>query len=223
MIAPTFSPTVRRVSAALLAFFVLLVGVVVTAAPAAAHDELLESDPADGATVEVLPDEMTFTFSAVISSEPGASEVVVTDAAGTELMTDEPYIEENVLIQPLDATLVTTAGDITVLWKVVSSDGHPISGEIMFTVSDAPTPTATPTPTTEPTESASPTPTEATPTPTATDAAEASDGSAVVPWIIVAVLGVLVVAASAYLIISRARRKAAGEAGDGGSSTTSER
>ena len=39
------------------------------------------------------------------------------------------------------------------LWKVVSSDGHPISGEFAFTV----TPAATPTP--EPTESATATPT----------------------------------------------------------------
>ena len=72
----------------------------------------------------------------------------------------QPTAQDNVLTQPLEGT---ASGVITVLWKVVSSDGHPISGEFSFTATGAPTPTptqtATPTVTPTPTETVEPTPT----------------------------------------------------------------
>nr|BFF11089.1 hypothetical protein GCM10025699_23920 [Microbacterium flavescens] len=89
----------------------------------------------------------------------------MTDASGTSLLDGAPTAQDNVLTQPLAGE---ASGEITVLWKVVSSDGHPISGEFAFTVAPAPTPTDTATPTPTPTESTEPT-TEPTqePAPTA--------------------------------------------------------
>ncbi|TQJ32393.1 copper resistance CopC family protein [Microbacterium sp. SLBN-146] len=198
----------RRLLVLIAALLLAAASVVSTAAPAAAHDRLLGSDPAAESTVEQLPTTLSLTFSAAIAADAGASEVQVTDAAGAALTDGAPVVDGPILSQPL--TQVTTAGPVTVLWKVVSSDGHPISGEFTFTVTStppAPTPTDTPTPTETPSVTSSPeTPTEsATPVPTDTDAA--SDSSSYVPWIIAAVLGALVVAATAYLIASRARRR----------------
>jgi methionine-rich copper-binding protein CopC len=104
------------------------------ASPAWAHDELIGSDPAAGATVEALPAEIELTFSAIVLDEPGATEIVVTDAAASSLTSGEPVLDGTRVRQSLTGD---AQGTITVLWRVVSSDGHPISGEYSFIAGDA--------------------------------------------------------------------------------------
>ncbi|MCP2637157.1 copper resistance protein CopC [Microbacterium sp. HD4P20] len=199
---------VALVATALLA----LIGVLVTASPAAAHDELLGSDPAADSTVDALPAELTLTFSGVIGAEDGASEVQVTDAEGTTLTDGTPTAQDNVLTQPLAAEGLggEASGPITVLWKVVSSDGHPISGEFSFTVArdPSPDPTATSEPAPAPTATAEPSPT-ATPEATPSTAPVPDEGSNVLPWVIVGVVAVAVLGAVTYLLVSRSRRERA--------------
>lgn len=185
-------------AAFLLAFAVLLFA----GAPAQAHDELLGSDPAADSTVDALPAQISFTFSGIIATDAGASEVSVTDAAGTELADGAPTAQDNVLTQPLAGA---ASGPLTVLWKTVSSDGHPISGEFAFTVSGTPTPTPTQTTTPEPTATSDPTP---TPTPSAS-APPAASGSSSWPWIVVGVVLIAIAGAVLYLLVSRARREKA--------------
>ncbi|MFB8385962.1 copper resistance protein CopC [Microbacterium sp. NPDC055910] len=213
----------HRVSRGLLALFaVLLVAAsALIASPAAAHDRLIGSDPAAGATVDESPAQLTLTFSGVISPDAGASEVQVTDAAGTQLAGD-PVAADNTLTVPLVAQ---GEGAVTVLWKVVSSDGHPISGEYGFTVTAAapepapePTETAETSPTTEPSapvETAEPAETETPVTEAPSDAADMT------PWIIAGIVVLLaVVGGIIYLVASRARRAKAAQAD---SANTSER
>lgn len=190
---------VALVAALLLGAF----AVVVTSSPARAHDELLGSDPAAGSTVDALPAELRLTLSGAIAAETGASEVQVTDASGAALVDGAPTTQDNVLTQPLTGE---ASGVITVLWKVVSSDGHPISGEFSFAVSASAAPTATGDPT--PSESVAPTET-ATPAPTqepTTPADGASDSADIWPWILLAVLALAVIAAVVWLLVSRGRR-----------------
>ena len=179
------------------------------AAPAQAHDELVSADPASGSTADALPAQLTLTFSGVLSADAGASEVAVTDAAGTSLTDGAPVAADTVLTQPLAGE---ASGVVTVLWKVVSSDGHPISGEYSFTVvapaSPSQEPTASPTPTEEPSETATPT---ATPTATTTVPEDPDmDAIDMRPWFIGALLLLLAVAGAViYLLVSRGRREAA--------------
>ncbi len=189
--------------------------VVVTSSPARAHDELLGSDPAARSTVDALPAELRLTFSGVIAAEPGASEVRVTDASGATLGDGAPTAQDNVLTQPLAGE---ASGVVTVLWKVVSSDGHPISGEFSFTVSASAAPTATGDPT--PSESVSPTETTtATPTQEPTTPADGASGSADIwPWILLAVLALAVIAAVVSLLVSRGRRDRRPDDGPGSAS-----
>lgn len=129
---------------ALIAAFValLLMGV---AAPASAHDELLGATPGIDSQVDALPAELVLTFSGVLLNEPGATEVVVTDADGASLLGGDPVLDGTTLTQPLEGT---ASGAVTVIWRVVSSDGHPISDQFSFTVGDgaAPAPNAGETP-----------------------------------------------------------------------------
>lgn len=202
---------------AFLGVVVALTAVFALPVAASAHDELLASDPAPGSTIDQTPAAVTLTFSGLISQEPGATVIEVTDAAGTALVDGSPAITDNVVSQPLTAA---QPGAVTVLWKVVSSDGHPISGELSFTVAEgaAPSPSAdataaptAPDASTSPSASASETP-SATPSPT--DAGEpASSTAAIVPWIIVGVVAAAAGGAIVALLLARARGRTGGTGG----------
>lgn len=169
---------------------------------ASAHDGLIASSPEADSTVQTLPAELTLTFSADLITGDGATEVVVTDAAGNSVVDGAATVEGAVVTQPLLAE--APAGEYHVIWKVVSSDGHPTSDEFFFTVSTSTvtTPTATPTATATPSTEASSTP-EATAT-TAPDADTSSDASG---WIwALSIIGIAVVVALIVWFTVRARR-----------------
>ncbi len=99
-------------------------------APAHAHDTLISSDPADGATLEVQPDAITLTYSAdVLEVSPV---VRIVDESGETLTEVTPTIDGPTVTAPVEEPL--PAGTHTVQWRVVSSDGHPIEGTFTITV-----------------------------------------------------------------------------------------
>lgn len=112
---------------------VLSAGILLPAHQASAHDQILSSDPAPNATLTVAPEEVTLTFSATILGV--GTKVLVTDAAGTDWVEGEPTSAGAVATVPLRAGMPN--GALTIAWRVVSSDGHPISGTIPFNL-DAP-------------------------------------------------------------------------------------
>ena len=124
---------------------------------------------------------------------------------GASLADGAPTVRDNVLTQPLAGE---ASGAVKVLWKVVSSDGHPISGEFTFTVEGAPAPAPTETTVPTPTETAAPSE-SAGPTPTVTNEPVADDGSTALPWIIAGVLALALIGAVVYLLVSRSRREKA--------------
>jgi len=113
----------------------LLAGIVLAsvASPAFAHDELLGADPAPDAVVETLPASITLTFSGVLLGGDGTTEVAVTDAGGQSLTDGAPVLDGVRVTQSLTGE---ASGPVTVKWRVVSSDGHPISGDYSFAVGD---------------------------------------------------------------------------------------
>ncbi len=197
-----------RVIALLAVLLAVGASLFLVATPASAHDELTSSDPANGATLDAAPEALTLTFGANINPEPAATEVQMTDAAGTALA-GTPAVLDNVLTVPIEGE---ASGAITVLWKVVSSDGHPIAGEMGFTVT-APAPTATATPSETATASPEPSETESTPEPAETEIAppadEDSTSDEVWPWIVGGVILAGVGGAVVYLLVSRSRREKA--------------
>lgn len=207
MPSPTRTPRRALLGTLTAALGLSLAGVLATAAPAAAHDELIASDPADGSTVAALPPELTLTFSAGVLDEPTATLVEVTDAAGTDLADGDPVVDGTVVTQSLEGD---AAGEVTVTWKVTSSDGHPIDGQFRFEITAAGTPTPSPEAVTAPPATAEPTTDEITapatesaaPTPAADD-----DAASVLPWALGGIVLLAAIAAVAYLLGSRARRR----------------
>ncbi|QVQ50811.1 copper resistance protein CopC [Spiractinospora alimapuensis] len=107
------------------------------ASPALAHDTLISSDPADEEVLDSSPEEITLTYNAEIM-DVGAA-VTVVDSDHVQVPASEVVIEGTDAILPLDDEL--EPGGYAVLWRVVSSDGHPISGAFTFSNgSDGPPP-----------------------------------------------------------------------------------
>ncbi|MDQ1128907.1 copper resistance CopC family protein [Microbacterium sp. SORGH_AS_0888] len=172
------------------------------AQPASAHDTLISTDPAAGSTVQALPAQVTLAFNAVVLDEPGGTIVQVQDAAGTSLTAGDPVVSQNTVTQPLSGT---ASGEVTVTWRVVSSDGHPVSDSFSFTVAGAASPSAAPA---TPPASSAPAPT-ATTEPTASAApisASAGGGSDVLPWVIGGIVAAAAIIAVIALMVARARQ-----------------
>ena len=100
-----------------------------SSAPAQAHDALESSNPANGATVSTMPEKIELTF----DHTPIAinSIVRVEDATGTDQADGPVSIVDNQVSQAVKPG--APQGKYKVVWRVVSSDGHPIEGTFTFT------------------------------------------------------------------------------------------
>ena len=122
----------RRLVLATATALVLLVAM---AAPAAAHAELLETDPGASATVTDAPPQLKLTFSEPVTMSPGA--VRMFDDAGKRGATPQAKHEKG------DPSTITVDlpdladGTYAVTWRVVSEDSHPIHGAYTFNVGNA--------------------------------------------------------------------------------------
>ncbi|MGC3021782.1 MULTISPECIES: copper resistance CopC family protein [unclassified Brevibacterium] len=121
-------------SAFKLGFAALLVAAlsVFAFAPASAHDQLVSSNPEDGAELDQQPEWLEMTFSGNIQ-EVGSEVTVVVD--GKDVSAGELTVEGKKLSVALPDDL--KPGDYEVTWRVVSQDGHPISGDYAFTIKDS--------------------------------------------------------------------------------------
>ncbi|MEV0347649.1 copper resistance protein CopC [Nonomuraea sp. NPDC050680] len=159
-----------------------------TAPAALAHDSLKSSSPARNATVSGVQ-----TIELEYSSRVRFPLVVLRTAAGKTIQLGEPQADG-----PKVRTAVPTqlaGGPYVIAWRVVSSDGHPIEGEIPFTVKGAAT-------------GATASATEAAPAAPATSAestrpAAAAQGGGGIPGWLWGGLAALVVAGLAVWLLAR--------------------
>lgn len=94
---------------------------------AVAHSNSVESDPANGARIEVLPRVATVTF-----NEPVSEAALALTPPDGRVDTLRAQISGTVVSAPLPS--VHDKGDYVLAYRVVSEDGHPVTGEVKFTV-----------------------------------------------------------------------------------------
>lgn len=123
-------PGAARRRTALLLVVLVIALVVGSAHPASAHATLLSSDPVEGAVLESQPDEISFTFSEAVRLVPDG--VQVFDARGGALASSATARGPELTVELTD---VVDEGTLVVVWRVVSADGHPISGSLRFSIS----------------------------------------------------------------------------------------
>jgi methionine-rich copper-binding protein CopC len=110
------------------AFAAGLLLVVVGAAPAAAHASLVRTSPADQSSLATAPKTVKLTFDENIRMP---SVILVKDSAGTSVAAGKTSVVDNIVSIPVQTG---PSGDYTVAYRVVSADGHPVSGRLSFTV-----------------------------------------------------------------------------------------
>jgi copper transport protein len=117
----------RRV--ALLAALAILSSLLL-ASPAAAHAELVNTAPANGAALTRPPAEVRMTFTESVNLVNDGIRLV--DHVGATVPTPNPTVDGRTITWPMPADL--PEGPYVVTWRVVSIDGHPISGAFSFGV-----------------------------------------------------------------------------------------
>lgn len=166
----------------------------VGAAPAAAHNVLTGSDPADGESVATGPEEVRLEFLA--SLDPDNADLSVTGPDGSSVMAADPEFDGSAITLPVDAAYT---GDYVVNFEVLSADGHWVDGTVSFTVTEGEQPVATPTPAPESPAPASP----------PADAAEESDAT-FPPWGVVWMLPILGAGMLFFMITMHRKRRRSG-------------
>jgi hypothetical protein len=116
--------------ATLLAALLLCVGASLPAAPAAfAHDQLISSSPAPDERLAKTPASITLAFSSPLLAL--GHEVRVVDDNARNWVSGPAVLSRESLVQALPEL---PDGGYQVSWRVVSADGHPISGSYRFHV-----------------------------------------------------------------------------------------
>ena len=117
-----------------IALGALVVGVAVLglAAPAQAHNYLIASTPAADETLTELPAEFSVTTNEPLLSLDGSVSGFALEVRGADglyygdgcVSVDGATLSEAAALGP--------AGDYTMLWQLISTDGHTVSGEVNF-------------------------------------------------------------------------------------------
>ena len=176
----------------LLALFALL------APPAHAHTDLLDSTPADGAVLTELPAEVSLIFSEDLL--PETVNVSVVDEAGTAVRIAAPAVDGPEVSFPWPGWPPGATGDQwSVNFRVVSQDGHPVSGTVTFT---APPPAVPSTPAT-----AAPLSSPVAASPAPVPVGEPSSGTSPIGPIVAIAVGLAVGIGIGVAFVRRARRR----------------
>lgn len=93
-----------------------------------AHTSLSSSNPAEGQVVTENLEQITLDFASTIE-ELSTMELVKN---GKKVALEEIKVENKQLIGRISNPLDN--GTYTILWKIIGEDGHPINGEINFSV-----------------------------------------------------------------------------------------
>jgi len=123
----------RRIWAA-LAGAVLLVGI--SGQSATADAALIETTPADGGRLEAADEKrVTFSFNQKLNDLEGAASVAITGPSGDRVDRGDVTVAGRDVSRKFVAG---RPGAYTASYRVVSSDGHPVTGTIVFDVAAAP-------------------------------------------------------------------------------------
>jgi methionine-rich copper-binding protein CopC len=119
---------------ALVALALTVVAVLGTATPALAHNVLISSDPANGSSVAAGPQKVTLTFDQYVQGAD-VNQIAVTGPGGGQWAEGPISVVDNVISAPLRP--LGPAGKYTIGYRVLSADGHPVTGEVTFTLTAA--------------------------------------------------------------------------------------
>lgn len=178
---PMPRPTLPRLL--LVAFVTMLATFGISSGAALAHNSLISSDPADGASLAMAPAQIVWMFDKSVPLETLTVTLIDVSGARTEIAGSiHGSSGDTEVVTPLPAL---QPGSVSVRWRLVGPDGHPITGRVDFTVgAPAPTPASAVTAPSAPALSPTTTPATTSPSVTAEDSIEAGEDAYSTPWLL---------------------------------------
>lgn len=122
----------RGAAAGLVIVIVIVITIALSARPADAHAILVSSTPGDRALVDTAPAEVSLEFNEPVSVDLGGLRVL--DRDGRRL--DRGTVRNVDTTISVDLVDEVPDGSYVVTFRLVSADGHPIRGGIIFSVGD---------------------------------------------------------------------------------------
>lgn len=116
----------------LILFFAILFLLLMQATSAFAHAGLMESIPKNDEIVKAAPDQFTLRFTETL--EPDLVSIRLFDWNGEEIRIEKPLLKRGDASEVNAKLPVLKEGSYTVVWSVVSEDGHPVEDTLLFSV-----------------------------------------------------------------------------------------
>lgn len=110
-------------------------GLLGLAGTASAHNSLISSNPTQDASLDAGPNTVVLTFNEPVQEGKGLNSVAVTGPDGKEWQGGPAEVDSNVVSAPVRE--LGPAGVYTIGYRIVSADGHPVSGKVTFTLTKA--------------------------------------------------------------------------------------
>lgn len=110
-------------------------GLFALAAPASAHNTLISSNPTEDASLDAGPGTVVLTFDQPVQEGEGLNSVAVTGPDGKQWQGGPATVDSNVVSAPVRE--LGPKGTYTIGYRIVSADGHPVSGKVTFTLTKA--------------------------------------------------------------------------------------
>ncbi|TYK47329.1 copper resistance protein CopC [Actinomadura decatromicini] len=162
-----------------------------SAVPASAHTALTGATPAKNASVGA-PTKVVLEYSETVR----LPKVILSDASGGQHQSGSARAVDNKVTQAVNGTLPN--GKYTVAWRVVSADGHPVSGTYTFTVKGSSGSATQPAP-----SQAQPAPSQAAPSQTAAVSSSDDSGGGSSGWLWIGLIAAVVAAAAGAVALFR--------------------
>ena len=118
-----------RMPARLLLLLGIVLGLALSSTGVArAHAQLLATDPAENAVLDVAPRQVTLTFNEPVS--PLILKLIGPNGGSTDITSEAMGGEHVIVTLPGDLA----DGTYVLSWRVVSTDGHPIGSSLVFSI-----------------------------------------------------------------------------------------
>ena len=103
-----------------------------------AHGEMVQATPAVDSNVLTAPTEVSIEFNGKLQiiGNTKVNSIEVTDNQGQVISSPTSVVEGNKISTKLQLTDIT--GLVSVHYRIVSEDGHPVEGDYSFTVGETP-------------------------------------------------------------------------------------
>src|SRR6185437_13127750 len=99
-----------------------------------AHASLVSSEPAANAHLSVSPTRVRLLFSEETEPTLARLSLVADDGTATRLVVAGDLHDVNAIVAPIGPL---APGSYRLVWRVVSADGHPVEGSIVFWIGDS--------------------------------------------------------------------------------------